>query len=339
MGSGIKKPLCHYPFTQMLLQPTGFVSPCCYLQETTIGNLKNQPLLEIWNGEPLQNLRREFLEGQHSTCAKNMREIQCHQSSERHLNDPVEYTVVKSQHPVRLDVRLNGKCNLQCIMCDVWQQPNGVFDKTDFWIKGPTEIFPYLKGLDVLGGEPFIQKDTFKLINLVSGSNPDCRWSFVTNGQYEFNDHLSKYLDKIKIDWIQVSLDSLNSENYARIRKNGILKKTLKSIEALAAYNQQRSESGNEFFLKISMCVQITNWQEVPEFLEFCRQINAGPILQFLYTPHELSLLATNRAYRKEVLRSFLSVEQNYWPYLAPIRAPLIESLKQLSPDSPQYNP
>jgi cyclic pyranopterin phosphate synthase len=48
---------------------------------------------------------------------------------------------VMQSAPKRLDVRLNGKCNLQCVMCDVWSQPNGVYNQSDFWQYGRKEIF------------------------------------------------------------------------------------------------------------------------------------------------------------------------------------------------------
>ena len=104
-----------------------------------------------------------------------MKNFECHKMY-THLNPLAELTAVQKKHPRRLDLRLNGKCNLECIMCDVWSQPNGLYENSDLWTEGPEKIFPYLVEVDMLGGEPFIQKDTFKFIDAVSEVNKTCRW-------------------------------------------------------------------------------------------------------------------------------------------------------------------
>ena len=48
----------------------GTANPCCLYKGNPMGNLKQENFLDVWNGEPYKNLRREFLEGkQPSGCA------------------------------------------------------------------------------------------------------------------------------------------------------------------------------------------------------------------------------------------------------------------------------
>lgn len=62
------KPLacsCDYPFTQFVIRPDGKVSLCCNdaLGIMTLGDLNQQTITEIWNGETFQEIRKKLLMG------------------------------------------------------------------------------------------------------------------------------------------------------------------------------------------------------------------------------------------------------------------------------------
>jgi MoaA/NifB/PqqE/SkfB family radical SAM enzyme len=320
---------CYLPFVQLLLQPTGAVSPCCWNQEIVLGRVPQNTLSEIWNGEKIRELRREFIAGKPKACETYMRQIRCHTFNRGPYTKSIELAEVQTRGPRRLDVRLNGQCNLQCIMCDVWKQPNGLYDDSDFWTRGPQEIFPFLNEVDVLGGEPFVQADTYRLIDEVSKVNSSCTWAFVTNGNYNVQPIL-KRLEKLSIRWFMLSLDSVNPETYAKIRKGGNLKRTMQTIEALAGFNRSLKSSGRAFDFSLSVCVQKDNWREVVSFFEYCRFVDVRPWLQFAYQPTSVSLLDLPRAERQEAtefFRSLLNPETKHM--VETVLLPLEESLKR----------
>ena len=57
------KVLCQRPFEMISLCWNGNVTPCCFdfNEKVVLGNVRQKSLTEIWNDEPMQNLRREFL--------------------------------------------------------------------------------------------------------------------------------------------------------------------------------------------------------------------------------------------------------------------------------------
>lgn len=259
----------------------GNVSACCYSGEHKVGNVSEASIEEIWNGPEMRRWRREFLEDRVEICAGPMRTFNCHRNYQ-HLAGQVVRAEIQKDMPRRLDLRLNGRCNLECVMCDVWRQPNGLYDASDFWTVGPERIFPFLLEVDMLGGEPFIQKDTYRLIDEVLKVNPHCSWGFITNGQYRVTDHLMGYLERLRLRHIHVSVDSADPEIYSRIRRKGLLAKTIETIDHFAALRDRRSAAGQGFALFASMCVQKENWDGIPGFLEFCDARGAQPIFQLV---------------------------------------------------------
>jgi MoaA/NifB/PqqE/SkfB family radical SAM enzyme len=293
---------CPIPFLALQMNPLGNVSACCYSNEYNVGNVKDQSLEEIWNGEKLRNWRKEFLTGDIKICAQAMKDYQCHKMWD-HLKSQAVPAEVQTAMPRRLDLRLNGQCNLECIMCTVWQEPNHLYDVSDFWDIGPEKIFPYLMEVDMLGGEPFIQKDTYRMIDEVSRVNKNCTWGFITNGQYNFNDHMRSYLDKITLRHIHISLDAIHPDTYAKIRLKGQLEKTLRTIDGLLSYRKERNL---HFAIFASICIQKDNWRELGDFVRYCEERSVQPILQYIVQRPALALTSLELGERKEAF-SYLS--------------------------------
>ncbi|PIP91237.1 MAG: hypothetical protein COW01_06190 [Bdellovibrionales bacterium CG12_big_fil_rev_8_21_14_0_65_38_15] len=291
---------CPIPFIQLELSPLGSVSACCFSGEYKVGDVADQTIEEIWNGEIIQTWRNEFLTGDIKICEKAIKNFGC-QKNYQHLNHLVEYKVIQSKMPQRLDLRLNGKCNLECVMCDVWSQPNGLYDKSDFWSIGPEKIYPYLKEVDMLGGEPFIQKDTFRFIEEVSKINKDCTWGFITNCHYRISKQLRDGLDGLKIRHIHLSMDAITTKTYAAIRLKGDFERVLETVMDYVSIRNEREIQGRGFTLFASICVQRDNWHELPEFLNFCDKHRIQPIVQELIGKHELSLQELKPQYKEEL--------------------------------------
>lgn len=293
---------CPIPFLQLQLNPLGSVSACCYSAEHTIGNIKKSSLKELWNNPEIQKWREEFISGEIKICKNPMKNFECHKMY-AHLTKHVDLNKIQQGYPRRLDLRLNGKCNLECVMCDVWSQPNGLYNNSDLWTEGPEKIFPFLLEIDMLGGEPFIQKDTFRFIDAVSAVNSDCGWGFITNSSYVFNDKLRSTLDKVKLRHIHLSIDGVTKETYEKIRKNGVFEKTFATIQKYIEYRDSRALSVRSFALFGSMCVQKDNWHEIGMFLDFCKQKNISPLLQSVIGRSHLSLNNLSSAEYDQILK------------------------------------
>jgi len=64
---------CYYPWHSVSILSNGQVVPCCRDMngDYILGDLHHKPLKEIWNDEPLRNLRSEWIHGkiQNTLCA------------------------------------------------------------------------------------------------------------------------------------------------------------------------------------------------------------------------------------------------------------------------------
>lgn len=326
---------CLVPFTTIILEPDGQVGMCRHKgSDFPIGHITKNTISEIWNGETARKWRREFLEGKPQMCSVEVRHRHCQHCPENNkLLDFVEFSEIQTRPILKLTANFNGKCNLQCQMCDIWQKPNGLYDQINFWEPAKKDIFPYLKEVDMLSGEPFIQTDTFRLINEISSVNPDCQWIFTTNAHWKLSQKIKDDLNKIIIKNIIISVDSFRNEVYHKIRYPGKLPFVLENIDAFLAYNEERNVNGkNDIRFILNFLVQKDNWSELPAAIEFCESKGIVPLMTFLYVPSEFSLLTLDENERMSVFEKLMaSLSQKQALRSMRVIMPLYDSLQKLN--------
>lgn len=298
---GLPETFCPVPFTTVIAEPDGKIGSCRLKgSDFAIGNIREKTLEEIWNDEFVVNWRKEFLTGEIKTCSREIKHRGCNLCSENNkLLEKIEFSEVQNQKILKFTANFNGFCNLECKMCNVWKKPNGLYDEIGFWEKAETEIFPFIEEIDFLSGEPFIQKDTFKLIDMVSKSNPNCKWLFTTNANYKFSKHIKEKLDKIKLKSIMISIDSFNKKTFSEIRLKGDLNLVLETAEKIKQYEKEREQKGEGFLLVLGFLIQKDNWKELGTALDYCLKMNFRPHIQYVYEPEEESVL--NWGYKKQL--------------------------------------
>jgi len=306
---GLPENFCPVPFSTLLFEANGNVCMCRRKgSEFAIGNIQEQDYLEIWNGEKLKNIRAEFLTGRLRTCAVEVERDHCNLDANNADSLPfIELAVEQQRHPLRISPNFNGHCNVQCEMCHIWRYPDGLYDKIGFWRTLENDILPHLREIDTFSGEPFIQKDTYRLIEMAAHANPNIFWSFTTNANWRLNDTIRSYLDMIQVKTFNLSIDSVDPAVYASIRRGGNLDKVLINFDLLQLYEQERIAAGKSALgLTIHSVIQRSNWKGIPALLTLRKQRNARIHLKCLFEPPELSLIGMTAAEKRQILAYLL---------------------------------
>lgn len=301
---------CLVPFTNLIFNPGGRISVCRQKgTDHSIGHLEKNTLNEIWNNDYIQTWRQEFLSGNVKICKNEQSRDTCHLwSSNYHFFEEAVLKPVLDEKFIKVTANFNGQCNLECKMCHVWKMENGYYDKNDFWKNAETKFFPYIKEIELLSGEPFIQKDTYKLIDVISAVNSDCYWSLTTNAHWNLNAAVIKSLDKINVKNIIISLDSLKPDTFSDIRKKGSLDKILKTIDDLLDYDKQRIQLGRTSLgLTLHFTAMRDNFLEILDIITFCEQKGLRHSMRTLVEPEPLSVLTLPYDDRLNLLHQFIN--------------------------------
>ena len=134
-----------------------------------------------------------------------------------------------------LRISVTDRCNLRCAYC---MPEDGIrlLDHSDILsFEEITEFtrFAVQNGITkvrLTGGEPLVRKGIVELVSMLSAINGLEDISMTTNGIL-----LSEYaadLKKAGLNRINISLDTVNPDNYCQITRNGDLAKVLEGIDA-----------------------------------------------------------------------------------------------------------
>jgi radical SAM protein with 4Fe4S-binding SPASM domain len=325
--SRLPKNFCSVPFTTLLLDPAGNIGICRHHgQQTFIGNIQNNTILEIWNSPKAKQWRRDFLENKIRICDPLLFDRHCN-LDENWLELLPHAQIAETQTVpfIRLTANLNGQCNLKCQTCHVWEMPNGRYTEENFWRPAKESIFPHLKYVDMLGGEPFIQKDTFRLMDEVFELNPSCAWDITTNMHWQFRDKILDYIQQLNFKNINISIDSLKPEVFNKIRTPGRLDIVLKNLDHLLAAREKKADT---FKICLNCVVQKDNWTEYKDILAFCRERNIHPHFFHVRDPFRFSLLDWDMQQRLDILDFYFgSLRPDEIPPLHRVLMPLINSM------------
>lgn len=140
-----------------------------------------------------------------------------------------------NRHISYLRISVTDRCNLRCTYC---MPEDGVPHMTHDAIISFEEIVAFtrlavskgIRKVRLTGGEPLVRKDIVELVRQLA-SIPDLEdLAMTTNGIL-----LARFANELKeagLKRVNISLDTLNKENYRQITRNGDLDQVFKGIEA-----------------------------------------------------------------------------------------------------------
>ena len=208
---------CMYPWIHFHAYPTGAAYPCCMADmQYPIGDMRKNTIKEIWNQEPMKEIRRQMLnEKSVAACNKCYEQESTGFLSGRlsankhhgHLIDRVHETkpdgTLDRFELTYWDIRFSNLCNLSCRSCGhifssswyqdqaklagtEWKKTHNVLNyagrfETDAWDQ-LVEHIEHVEQIYFAGGEPLLMEEHYKILDeLVRRKKFDVRLVYNTN--------------------------------------------------------------------------------------------------------------------------------------------------------------
>ena len=184
---------CIYPWIHLHAYPTGEAYPCCHAEmKYPVGNCKKNTLAEIWQDEPMKQLREDMLtETPNPACAR------CYEQEEsgffsgrRSANKHHGHHIKKlEENPFEMtywDIRFSNLCNLRCRSCGhifssqwyqdqaklagpEWKARNQVLNyagrtELDMWEQLEPHL-DYVEQIYFAGGEPLLMEEHYLILD------------------------------------------------------------------------------------------------------------------------------------------------------------------------------
>lgn len=176
-------------------------------------------------------------------------------------------TVLASK-PIGLWVNLTTRCNLRCIMCEVWKTP---WDIPESAVKEIASYFPYLEELYWQGGEVFLSEYFEELFDKAA-SYPHLKQNINTNGIL-VDERWAKKLARKNMS-LAYAIDGVVPKTYERIRKGAKFEDLIKSIETIKKYKRIYNENvgyADKMITIMSFIVMKSNYREIKKTIDFAK--------------------------------------------------------------------
>jgi len=281
---------CVAPYNNMYFTTQGRVAPCWLLVGFVDNWGPNRSIKDIWFGEKFTEYRnslknREF----NSECRVCKQKIE---ADTWPLALAYDGFSVK-EYPTLLELELSNQCNLECVMCE-GRLSSGIRknrDKLpplpmiydDSFVEQLKEFIPHLEELRFNGGEPFAQKIVYDICMVVAELNPSLRINMATNGTV-YNKQVKDILEKCNIH-LNISIDSLEKENYEAIRINGDFDVLMENFQIFKNYCHTNNRG-----LSVMVNPMNNNWWEMPNFVKFTIENKVNLWYNTIHHPAHLSI-------------------------------------------------
>ena len=288
--SDLSDRFCGVPFDYVEIHSGGRLFLCCPTWlPTQVGSLADSDLVDAFNSDTAQDVRRSILDGSYRHCHKLVcPHIQAGTLPRKTDIRDERHKRVIEQHqapvldPLELNLCYDDSCNLSCPSCrrelisvtsgPEYEERKSIQDKVIRFAFGE----PHDRTISVTitgSGDPFGSKLFRELLFGLDGSRyPNANIRFHTNG-VAFTPAVWNRLEKIhrNIDSVMVSVDAGSEAQYQITRRGGKWQTLLNNLEFLG--NKRREGAFRS--LRLHLVVQRDNFRGIPEFVRIGKRVGA----------------------------------------------------------------
>jgi len=278
---------CTKPFENIEIDTNFDVFTCCpfFNDFYRIGNVLDESLEVIWNGERVQKLRQNILNGDFSLC--NLKTcVNCKDET----IDKSKYSIVCKDYPKMVWLLYDRFCNANCIMCRDKHILNNKEEVEKFNNIAEKNILPMLKSAEVVqvngSGETFYSEHSLYMIKRIRELYPNIKFSITTNGLLSNKQKIYELGLQGQIATLYISVHAATEETYKKITRAGSLKIVLDNVKQLKEM-QKNGEIGPMEFVFI---VSSLNYEEIPLFLDIANEYEIKTIFRDYVKRHDTEM-------------------------------------------------
>jgi MoaA/NifB/PqqE/SkfB family radical SAM enzyme len=299
---------CYAPFVGMSFDMSGAVSVCAFTRTTPLGQIGQEPLLDMWRGHVVDELRSAVVNDDlmHS-CSRCAEEIAGGNESGVFSTSFDRFRAERDQPwPSRMEFALSNACNLQCVMCSgefssaIRSQREGLpalparYDES--FVDELGSFLPHLEQARFLGGEPFLSEINFliweRMIEL--GLQVEC--NVTTNGT-QWSKRVERVLEALPFS-VGISLDGVAPDTMESIRVGVDHERVVANLHRFVEYRDRTDSS-----LSLTYCLMTLNVEEFVEFIRWAEGLGCNVFVNTVRQPPEFSLYLLPADELMEIIR------------------------------------
>lgn len=325
------KSICVLPWTGFELDPGGYVKNCI-MSKDYLGNISDNTIEEIMQGEANVKLKQEMLDDKQPKNCQGCYLQERNRSSLNSISSRLYYrkeVATKTNLEIyddkknfslkHVDLRWTNSCNQACVYCEPmlsskWAQELGTHISSNKEARQDVKKFVFdnienLQNVYLAGGEPMLMKENLEFLKLLKVKNPDCAIRINTNLSTTKTGIFDLVCSFTNVHWT-VSVESIENE-YEYIRHHGSWDEFNKNLTIIKKLGHKISFNMLHFILNHQSLFQCVDYLKGLGFHD--NSFVIGPLMQ----PDHLHLLNLPSEMTEKVLTKLRSsLDENPVGYL-----------------------
>lgn len=193
---------------------------------------------------------------------------------DRHKNNNFIVGGQKEFAPWSVILNYDNKCNLKCQHCFT-KSSLGDFGKPTLTIDDVKNLADQADELgvyefDIQGGEPLMNKDLFKILEVIDTSR---FYTYITTNGWFLDEQMAQKLADAGVDKVDISIDSFTPEEHDEFRgRKGVYERAMKAAEYV-------QKAGMRAYFSITVGSYNAQSKELEDFTKFAASKNIGIVV------------------------------------------------------------
>jgi len=346
----IPENFCPKPWLENYIDTNGDSRPCCLMEGEALRlyNINDAEKWDFFNDKNYLEARKSFLNGiQHKPCQRcwetealgvtSLRQLALNKYK-KHIPKILKERSIIQKSPIRFDVRLSDKCNLECKMCCPSNSSritqliekmkskgiNNSFSERLYPGESQAQfISKYLNATDSIteclfaGGEPFITPEFLEICDsLISQGRSNSIYLQILTNLTVLNETLLHKLTQFKSVELCCSIDSIEEE-FEFQRWPAKWKTCKENLEQLIDFTKKVEN----IRVSLAPCISHLNLRSLPLYIEYIHSIPNVTLhnsLNLVINPSYLHFGFIPKSFRTKIghqlKSSLLKVKKNMIP-------------------------
>ena len=267
---------CVNPFENLAIDSYGDVFFCCpvLVNFYKIGNILEDEIDEIWNGEKAQKFRETILNGTFNNCClTSCLDVANIFNDYRFLEKVSKYSKIMP-YPKKVELNIDTICNVRCITCRDKNNCNSEFTNKFAEIID-SKLVPLMQNAETVyidgAGEVFASKLCKNLIKKITQTYPNIKFQIITNGILATEDNIKEFGLDGHIKSMEVSIHAATKATYEKIVRGGDFDAVMKNLRT---FSKMQKENKIEF-INMNYVVSSYNYKEMIDFQKLADELGA----------------------------------------------------------------
>lgn len=301
--------LCLNPWNYFCIEADGNCFFCCssYLNDNYyIGNIVDNSLDEIWNGESALKFRQSVLKKEYTHC--NINECSnVYKKYKKFYSYNQSGNKIDNGLPTVIQLNFDYTCDQKCIFCR--DKINSLLPEQKIQYEKilNDKLLPIAENFKLLifngVGEFFNSKITQDFIKKVIEINPDCKFELYTNGIHCTPENLKKLNIEDKIIEYHVSVNAAKKSTYEKIFRSNNFNKVINNLE----YISKLTIGNKPVNITLGFVINSINYKDMKKFVKLAKKLKVQISFTLTQVFNETSFIKNEREYAV-----FLPIHRNY---------------------------